>query len=163
MRPPVARRHVRRLVTPVAVATVLALLMTACVSGDGGGGGNGGGEPEYVLRVLMINYHTEAHTLTYSNGAPLDISPDGETAESCTAIIVAYALAVPFELLVDGVPVMISDELPEGVPLNGEADLVAVIDILEDGTAQPSQNQSSGGALEPGRQVGKPSSAGICP
>ena len=162
MRPPVARRHVRRLVTPVAAATVLALLMTACVNGDGGGGG-GGEEPEYVLRVLMINYHTEAHTLTYSNGAPLDISPDGETAESCTAIIVAYALAVPFELLVDGVPVMISDELPEGVPLNGEADLVAVIDILEDGTAQPSQNQSSGGALEPGRQVGKPSSAGICP
>lgn len=163
MRPLTLRRHVRHLVTPVAVATVLALLMTACVSGDGGGGGNGGGEPEYVLRVLMINYHTEAHTLTYSNGAPLDISPDGETVESCTAIIVAYALAVPFELLVDGVPVMISDELPEGVPLNGEADLVAVIDVLEDGTAQPSQNQSSGGALEPGRQVGKPSSAGICP
>ena len=162
MRPPVARRQLRRLVTPVAVATVLALLMTACVSGDGGGGG-GGEEPDYVLRVLMINYHTEAHTLTYSNGAPLDISPDGETAESCTAIIVAYALAVPFELLVDGVPVMISDELPEGVPLNGEADLVAVIDVLEDGTAQPSQNQSSGGSLEPGRQVGKPSSAGICP
>jgi hypothetical protein len=112
---------------------------------------------------MLINGHSEPHTLSYSNGAPLDISEDGETAESCTAIIVAYALAVPFEILVDGVPVMISDELPEGVPLNGEGDLVAIIDVLEDGTAQPSQNQSSGGALEPGRQVGKPSAVSICP
>jgi hypothetical protein len=146
----------------MAVALVLALVMTACVTGDGGNGG-GDGESEYVLRVMLINGHSEPHTLSYSNGPPLDISEDGETAESCTAIIVAYALAVPFEILVDGVPVMISDELPEGVPLNGEGDLVAIIDVLEDGTAQPSQNQSSGGALEPGRQVGKPSAVSICP
>ncbi|RPH35724.1 MAG: hypothetical protein EHM90_03635 [Chloroflexi bacterium] len=163
MRPPVARRRVRRLVTPVAVAATLALLMTACVSGDGGGGGGGNGDAEYVLRVLMINAHTEAHTLSYSGGPPLPDSVDGETAESCTAIIVSYAVTVPFEILVDGVPVMISDELPEGVPQDGETDLVAVIDVLEDGTAQASQNQSSGGALEPGRQVGKPATQGICP
>ncbi len=162
MRPPIARRRSRRLVTPVAVAATLALLMTACVSGDGGGGG-GGGETGYVLQVLMINAHTEAHTLTYSGGAPRADSTDGETAESCTAIIVAYDLAVPFELLVDGAPVMISDELAEGVPLDGEADLIAVIDVLEDGTAQPSESQSSGGALEPGRPVGKPAAVSICP
>jgi hypothetical protein len=147
----------------VAVATALVLLMSGCVSGDGGGGGGGGDESEFVLRVLMINAHTEAHTLSYSGGAPLEDSPDGETAESCTAIIVAYGLEVPFELLVDGTPVMISDELPEGVPLDGQGDLIAVIDVLEDGTAQPSENQSSGGALEPGRQVGKPSAVSICP
>jgi hypothetical protein len=146
----------------MAVALVLALLMTACVSGDGGGGG-GGDDAEYVLRVLMINAHSEPHMLSYSNGTPLDISEDGETAESCTAIVVAYALAVPFELLVDGVPVMISDELPEGVPQDGETNLIAVIDVLEDGTAQPSQNQSSGGALEPGTRVGKPAQVSICP
>jgi hypothetical protein len=147
----------------MAVALVLALLMTACVSGDGGGGGNGGDETDYVLRVMVVNYHDQPHTLSYSNGAPLDISEDSETAEACSAIIVAYALAVPFELLVDGVPVMVSDELPEGVPQDGETDLVAIIDILEDGTAQPSADQSSGGALEPGRQVGKPAAVSICP
>lgn len=161
MRPPVVRRFSRRLVSPVAVATVLALLMTACVSGDGGGGGNG--EVDYVLRVLFVNAHTEPHTLSYSGGPPLPDSEDGETAESCTAVIVDYALTVPFEILVDGVPVMISDELPEGVPLNGETDLIALIDVLEDGTAQPSQNLSSGSPLEPGRSVGKPSAVGICP
>lgn len=163
MRPPALRHHMRRLVTPVAVATVLALLMTACVSGDGGGGGGGDGETGYVLQVLLINAHSEPHTLSYSGGPPLPDSVDGETAESCTAIIVSYTVTVPFEILVDGVPVMISDELPEGVPNNGESDLIAVIDVLEDGTAQPSQNQSSGGALEPGRQVGKPAAVAICP
>ena len=112
---------------------------------------------------MVINAHSESHTLSYSGGAPLDISEDEESVDTCSAIIVAYALEVPFELLIDGVPVMISDELPEGVPLNGEGDLIAIIDILEDGTAQPSENQSSGGALEPGRQVGKPSSNSICP
>ena len=162
MRPPVVRRRPRRLVTPVAVATALALLMTACVSGDGGGGGGGNGDTGYVLRVLMINAHTDPHTLSYSGGAPLPSSEDGETAETCSAIIVDYTLTVPFEILVDGVPVMISDELPEGVPQDGQTDLIAVIDILEDGTAQPSQNQSSGGALEPGRQVGKPAAVSIC-
>jgi hypothetical protein len=161
MRPPV-RRRARRLATPLAVALVLALLMSACVSGDGGGGG-GNGDSEYVLRVMVVNYHSEPHSLSYSNGEPLPSSTDEPTAEGCSAIIVDYALSVPFELLIDGMPVMISDELPEGVPQDGETDLVAIIDVLEDGTAQPSTDQSSGGALEPGRQVGKPAAVSICP
>jgi hypothetical protein len=146
----------------MAVALVLVLLMSACVSGDGGGGG-GDGETDYVLRVMMVNYHSEPHTLSYSGGDPLASSQDEPTAEGCSAIIVDYALTVPFEILVDGVPVMISDELPEGVPQDGLTDLVAIIDVLEDGTAQPSTDQSSGGALEPGRQVGKPAAVSICP
>jgi hypothetical protein len=134
--------------------------MSGCVSGDGGGGGGGGDESEFVLRVLMINAHTEAHTLSYSGGAPLEDSPDGETAESCTAIIVAYGLEVPFELLVDGTPVMISDELPEGVPLDGQGDLIAVIDSSR--TAPPSPARTSR-AAEPssrdGRSASRPPSA----
>jgi hypothetical protein len=143
------------------VALSLALVMTACVSGDGGGGG-GDEETEYVLRVMMVNYHDQPHTLSYSGGEPLASSEDEPTAEACSAIIVDYALDVPFELLVDGIPVMISDELPEGVPQDGQTDLIAIIDVLEDGTAQPSTDQSSGGALEPGRQVGKPAAVSIC-
>jgi hypothetical protein len=162
MRPPVDRRGPRRLVRPLAAAAALLLLMAGCTSGGGGGGG-GGGDTDYVLYVLLVNRHTEPHTLSYSGGAPLASSPDEETAESCRAIIVHYAVVVPFELLVDGVPVIISDELEFGVPEDGETDMIATMEVDEDGTAVPVVGDASQGSpVAAGRGLSKPAASGIC-
>lgn len=148
---------------PVMVAILMGLL-AACVSGGGGGGG-GGGRDGYVLYVLVVNRDqaAESHILTYSGGAPRADSKDDETVESCTAAIVHYDVVVPFELLIDGLPVIISDELPDGVPEDGETDMIAILDVLEDGTAVPVIGDSSGGsAVVAGRGLSKPAALGIC-
>jgi hypothetical protein len=161
MRPPVDRRGPRRLVRPLAAAAALLLLMAGCTSGGGGGGG-GGADTDYVLYVLLVNRHTEPHTLSYSGGAALASSPDEETAESCRAIIVHYPVVVPFELLVDDVPVIISDELEFGVPEDGETDMIATMEVLEDGTAQSFVSDSASAEVDAGRGLSKPAATGIC-
>jgi len=160
MRPRVAPRVSHRWIRPLAAAAALMLLATACTSGGGGGGG--GGDGAYVLRVLLVNRDPAAsHVLSYSGGAPLASSPDEETVESCSAAIVHYDLVDPFELLVDGVPVIISDELLEGVPQ--ETDVIATMDVLEDGTAIPFIGDSSrGSAVVGGRGLSKPPAVAIC-
>jgi len=160
MRPRVAPRVLHRWIRPLAAAAAVVLLATACTSGGGGGGGGGGGT--YVLRVLLVNRDPAAsHVLSYSGGAPLASSPDEETVESCSAAIVHYDLVDPFELLVDGVPVIISDELLDGVP--PETDVVATMDVLEDGTAIPFIGDSShGSAVVGGRGLSKPAALAIC-
>ncbi|MDQ5841641.1 MAG: hypothetical protein M3537_11000 [Chloroflexota bacterium] len=159
MRPRVAPRVSHRWIRPLAAAAALMLLATACTSGDGGGGN---GDTTYVLRVLLVNRDPAAsHVLSYSGGAPLDSSLDSETVEPCKAVIVHYDVVDPFELLVDGVPVIISDELPNGVP--AETDVIATIDVLEDGTAIPFIGDSSGGAsVVGGRGLSKPAAVAIC-
>ncbi|HUG94698.1 MAG TPA: hypothetical protein VMK30_00985 [Pleomorphomonadaceae bacterium] len=158
MRPRVAPRVSNRWIRPLAAAAALMLLATACASGGGGGGGGG----TYVLRVLLVNRDPAAsHVLSYSGGAPLASSPDEETVESCSAAIVHYDLVDPFELLVDGVPVIISDELLAGVPQ--ETDVIATMDVLEDGTAIPFIGDSSrGSAVVGGRGLSKPAAVAIC-
>jgi len=160
MRPRVVPRVSHRWIRPLAATAALMLLATACTSGGGGGGG--GGDGTYVLRVLLVNRDPAAsHVLSYSGGAPLASSPDEETVESCSAVIVHYDLVDPFELLVDGVPVIISDELLEGVPQ--ETDVVATMDVLEDGTAIPFIGDSSrGSAVVGGRGLSKPAAVAIC-
>ena len=160
MRPRVAPRVSHRWIRHLAAAAALVLVATACTSGGGGGGGGGGGT--YVLRVLLVNRDPAAsHVLSYSGGAPLASSPDEETVESCSAAIVHYDLVDPFELLVDGVPVIISDELLDGVP--PDTDVVATMDVLEDGTAIPFIGDSShGSAVVGGRGLSKPAALAIC-
>jgi hypothetical protein len=132
---------------------------TACTSGGGGGGG---GDTTYVLRVLLVNRDPAAeHVLSYSGGAPLASSPDEETVEPCSAIIVHYDMTDPFELLVDGVPVIISDELPFGVPV--ETDVTATMDVLADGTAVPVIGDSQRGSpVVGGRGLSRPAAVAIC-
>jgi len=160
MRPRVAPRVSHRWIRPLAAAAALMLLATACTSGGGGGGA--GGDGAFTLRVLLVNRDeaTESHVLSYSGGGPLANSPDEETVESCTAAIVFYEVVVPFELLVDGVPVIISDELDQGV---GETNLIATMEVQEDGTAVPVIGDSSGGAaVVAGTGLNKPAALGIC-
>jgi len=165
MLPRVAQRVSPRPLGPLAAAAALTLLMTACTSGGGGNGGGGNGDSSYTLFVLLVNRDqaAESHVLSYSGGAPLPSSPDGETVESCAAVIVHYEVVVPFELLVDGVPVIVSDELENGVPADGETDMIATMDVLEDGTAVPVIGDSSqGSAVAAGRGLSKPAALGIC-
>jgi hypothetical protein len=160
MRPTPGRRP-RRMVTPLVVTMTLMLALSAC-GGGGGDGGDGGGS-DYTLKVLVVNASADSHTLSYSGGAPLADSPDEETVETCSAIIVWYGVVDPFELLVDGVPIIVSGELPEGIPLGGETDMVATINILEDGTVEADEGDSvRGQAVEAGRNINKPAATGIC-
>ncbi len=164
MRPPLAQR-VSDQIRIVAVLTAVTLLMTACGGGgDGGDGGGGGGNTDYVLYVLFVNRDPNAsHTLSYSGGAPLASSADSETAESCTAAIVQYAVEVPFEVLVDDVPIVISDELPNGVPEDGEINMITQIDVKSDGNAVSVIGDSSGGsAVVAGTNLSKPAAISIC-
>ena len=163
MRPRIAFRASHRWIKALAACAALMLLATAC--GGGGGGGGGGGDSTYTLRVLLVNEDEEAesHVLSYSGGAPLANSPDDEDDESCTAAIVFYEVVVPFELLVDGVPVIISDELEFGVPEDGETNLIATMEVQADGTAVPVIGDSSGGRpVAEGTGLSKPAALGIC-
>ena len=147
---------------PLAVTAALALLLTAC---GGGGGGGGGGRTDFVIYVLLVNRDqaAESHVLSYSGGEALPSSPDDEVVESCSAAIVHYPVTVPFEILVDDVPVIISDELPFGVPSDGETDMIATLEVQEDGTAVPVIGDSSGGSpVAGGRGLSKPAALGIC-
>lgn len=162
MRPPLAPRVSDR-IRVVAVLTALTLLMAACGGGSDGGGG-GGGNTDYVLYVLFVNRDPNGpHTVSYSGGAALASSPDSETAESCTAVIVQYAVEVPFEVLVDDVPIVISDELPNGVPQDGETNMITQIDVQDDGTAVSITGDSSNGsAVVAGTNLSKPAAISIC-
>ena len=162
MRPPVDRRGPRRLVRPLAAAAALLLLMAGCTSGGGGGGG--GGDTDYVLYVLLVNRDASApHTMSYSGGEPLASSQDEETAEPCTAIRVDYPVVIPFELLVDDVPVIISDELEFGVPQDGETNMIATMEVTEEGEAVPVIGDSSQDSpVAAGTRLSKPAALGIC-
>lgn len=161
MRLRVAFRASHRLIKPLAACAALMLLATAC---GGGGGGGGGGDSTFTFRVLLVNRDPSAdHVLSYTGGAPLANSPDDETVESCTAAIVFYQVVVPFELLVDDVPVIISDELEFGVPEDGETNLIATMEVQPDGTAVPVIYTSSRGRpVAEGTGLSKPAALGIC-
>ena len=161
MRPPLAKRASDRIRSAAALAA-LTLLMAACTSGGGGGGG--GGNTDYILYVLLVNRDPNAaHTVSYSGGAALASSPDSETAESCAAVIVHYAVEVPFEVIVDDAPIVISDELPNGVPEDGETNMVTQIDVQSDGTAVSIIGDSSNGsAVVAGTNLSKPAAISIC-
>ena len=162
MRPPPGPRPAGSPFRAVIAFAALALLTSACASGGGGGGG---GSTEHTLHVLVVNrdQSTDSHMLTYSGGAPLADSEYDETVESCTYAVVQYALEVPFQLMIDGVPAIVSDELPNGVPGEGESDLIASIDILADGTVTtPPADPPTGPPVAAGRDITGPSALGIC-
>jgi hypothetical protein len=143
----------------------VALLLAACGSDGGGGGGGGGGTPSTFLHALIVNASDVDITVGYSaDGEP---EPD-QVVPTCTAANIDYPLADPFELFVDGATVIDTfEDLPEGLPNDGESDLIVEVKIGKDGTVSlMGQNNvpvPADVAVRPGRGIPKPSKSAFCP
>jgi hypothetical protein len=133
--------------TAALAATVL--LLAAC-GGDGSGDGATTGT---VLHALIVNASAADVTVSYTGADPAD----DVTQATCSADIHNFPLADPFTLSVDGEVVIDSDaDLPDGIPNQGESDLIVRVDIDKDGKA-------SFDKVRPGSDIGKPSKAAYCP
>ena len=92
-------------------------------------------------------------TVTYTGTDPAEEA----TQATCSADIHDFPIADPFTIEVDGQVVLDSDaDLPEGIPNNGESDLIVRVDVAKDGTAKFDR-------VRPGSDIGKPSKAAYCP
>ena len=134
----------RFLLTAVATAVLLA----AC-----GGDGGGDGPSDFTLHALIVNASDADVTVTYTGTDPAEEA----TQATCSADIHDFPIADPFTIEVDGQVVLDSDaDLPEGIPNNGESDLIVRVDVAKDGTAKFDR-------VRPGSDIGKPSKAAYCP
>lgn len=133
-----------------AALAAVTLLLAAC-GGDGGNGGNG---PTAILHTLIINASEADVTVGFSrDGEP---EPD-QVVPTCEAALIDYPLADPFQLFIDGETVIDTfEDLPEGLPNDGESDLIVQVNISREGEVT-SDN------VRPGRGVSKPSKASFCP
>jgi hypothetical protein len=135
-------------VRAVAVLAATAVLLAAC-GGDGGGDGAG----DFTLHALIVNASDADVTVTYTGTDPAEEA----TQATCSADIHDFPIADPFTIEVDGQVVLDSDaDLPEGIPNNGESDLIVRVDVAKDGTAKFDR-------VRPGSDIGKPSKAAYCP
>ena len=146
MRPQRPRAIGSTMVRAVAALAVTAVLLAAC----GGDGGDGAGD--FTLHALVVNASDADVTVTYTGAEAQDV-----TQATCSADIHNFPLSDPFTIAVDGETVLDSDaDLPEGLPNQGESDLIVRVDIAQDGTA-------SFDRVRPGSDIGKPSKAAYCP
>ena len=142
------RRPSRSIWRATGALTATVLLLAAC-GGDGGGGGTTAGT---VLHALIVNASDAEVTVSYTGAEAEDT-----TQATCTADIHNFPLADPFTVSIDGETVLDSDvDLPDGIPNQGESDLIVRIDIAKDGTATFDR-------VRPGSDIGKPSKAAYCP
>ena len=140
-------RPFRSILRATVALTATALLVAAC-GGDGGDGATAG----TVLHALIVNGSDADLTVSYT-GAEVEDS----TQATCSADIHNFPLADPFTVSIDGKTVLDSDvDLPDGIPNQGESDLIVRIDIAKDGTATHDR-------VRPGSDIGKPSKAAYCP
>ena len=137
-----------RVVRPLAVLAAMVVLLAAC-----GGDGGGNGESDFTLHALIVNASDADVTVTYTGTDPAEEA----TQATCSADIHNFQIADPFTIEVDGQVVLDSDaDLPEGIPNNGESDLIVRVDVAKDGTAKFDR-------VRPGSDIGKPSKAAYCP
>ena len=135
------------LVRAVAALAAIAVLLVAC-----GGDGGGDGTSDFTLHALIVNASDAEVTVTYTGADAEDV-----TQATCSADIHNFPVADPFTLAIDGETVIDSDaDLPDGIPNNGESDLIVRIDVAKDGTA-------SFDKVRPGSDIGKPSKSAYCP
>ena len=135
-------------VRALAVLAATAVLLAAC-----GGDGGGDGASDFTLHALIVNASDAEVTVTYTGTDPAEEA----TQASCTADIHNFPVADPFTFTIGDEVVIDSDaDLPDGIPNNGESDLIVRIDIAQDGTA-------SFDKVRPGSDIGKPSKAAYCP
>jgi len=139
-----------RVTRAAVVLTVTAILLAAC-GGDGGGGDGGSG---YLLHALVVNASDADVTISYT-GAGANAAD--QTQATCSADTHDFPVADPFTLSIDGKTVIDSDvDLPDGIPNNGESDLIVRVDVAQDGTATFDR-------VRPGSGLQKPSKAAYCP
>jgi hypothetical protein len=140
-------RPFRSILRATAALTATVLLLAAC-GGDGGDGTTAGA----VLHALIVNASDADVTVSYTGAEAQDV-----TQATCSADVVNFPLADPFTVSIDGKTVLDSDvDLPDGIPNQGESDLIVRIDIAQDGTATFDR-------VRPGSDIGKPSKAAYCP
>ena len=131
----------------VAALAATAVLLAAC-----GGVGGGVGATGKILHALIVNASDADVTVTYTGAEPEDV-----TQATCTADIHNFPLSDPFTIAIDGETILDSDaDLPEGLPNQGESDLIVRVDIPKDGA--PTFDR-----VRPGSDIGKPSKAAYCP
>lgn len=139
-----------KMTIPRAAAMLMAtaILLAACGGDEGGNGGVAS-----VLHALVVNASDADVTITYTGEEP---APD-ETQKTCSADSHDFPLSDPFTVAIDGQTVIDSDvDLPDGIPNDGESDLIVRIDVAKDGTTKFDR-------VRPGSGMQKPSRAGYCP
>lgn len=148
------QRHERRrpgsirssIVRAAAALTASVLLLSAC-GGDSGGDGGGTG---HKLHTLIVNASAADVVVSYEG-------VDDITLPTCSAILQDFPLSDPFVVSLDGDAVLDSDrDLPNGLPNDGQSDLIVEIMIPKDGAA-------SFDKVRPGSGLTKPSKAAYCP
>lgn len=138
---------------PFSVARVAAVLMATAILVAACGGDSGNGGAAAVLHVMVVNASDADVTITYTGD---EAAPD-ETQTTCSADTHDFKLSDPFTVAIDGTTVIDSDaDLPDGIPNDGESDLIVRIDVAKDGTTKFDK-------VRPGSGMQKPSRAGYCP
>lgn len=131
-----------------ATLAATAVLLAAC-----GGDGSGDGGTNSTLHALIVNGSEADVTVSYTGAEPAD----DIVQATCSADLQDFPLADPFTLAIDGETVLDSDvDLPDGIPNDGESDLIVTVTIAKDGTA-------SFDRVRPGSGLSKPSKAAYCP
>jgi hypothetical protein len=110
----------------------LTLVLAACGGGGGGGGGGGNGSGAEI-HVLVVNAADADKTVTYTdaNGTATD-----KPVPTCTATVLLFPVSDPFQVAVDGTTVIDSAQLPNGMPGDGQQDLIVKVDVAKDGTTK---------------------------
>jgi len=135
------------LLRAAAMLVATTVLVAAC-GGDSGNGGVVG-----VFHVMVVNATDADVTISYTGAEPAD----DETQATCSADTHDYAVSDPFVIAINGETVIDSDvDLPEGIPNDGESDLIVRIDVAKDGTTTFDR-------VRPGSGMQKPAKAAYCP
>lgn len=135
--------------TTVRAAVILAaaLVLAAC------GGDGDVNTVAHTLHAMVVNASDADVTISYTGDEPAD----DQVQATCSADTHDYPVSDPFVIAIDGETVIDSDvDLPDGLPNDGESDLIVRIDVAKDGTLSYDR-------VRPGSGLQKPSRAGYCP
>lgn len=132
-----------------AALAAIAVLLAAC-GGENGGNGDQTGN---ILHTLIVNASAADVTVGYTGAEPAE----DITLATCSAELLDFPLSDPFVLTLDGEAVLDSDrDLPDGLPNDGESDLIVEIMIPKDGPPEFDR-------VRPGSGLTKPGKASYCP
>jgi hypothetical protein len=134
----------------------MTLVLSAALAACGGGGDGGGGGGATKLHVLLVNHTDAPANVTYSGGAPTGDSPAKPPIASCKSGQVDFPLVDPFTLSVNDKVVIDTSQLPQGVPNQGQSDVVVQLDLNKDGNVVDTIS------LRVGSKISPPSDNSIC-